>query len=78
MMKRLVNDEEVELTPEEEAEVLAMWAANAAAQEAQASEPAVLTPDEKLKAFFASNPDVRAYVSSTLPETAERRNPHGG
>lgn len=23
---------------------------------------AALTPDEKLKAFFASNPDVRAYV----------------
>lgn len=25
-------------------------------------EPAPLTPDEKLKAFFASNPDVGAYV----------------
>lgn len=24
--------------------------------------PPPLTPDEKLKAFFASNPDVRAYI----------------
>lgn len=60
-MKLMIDDVEVEATPEQEAEILAFWAANTAAQEAQ-PEPEPLSPDEKLKAFLAANPDVRAYV----------------